>query len=387
MHNLILGTIIGLIIGAVSGATIIAPRLIQMPNPVSITETPQGLNDQIKKATNKPEKRQSLEKEPVRWRVASAYGSTLPQLGELGIRLETLVSVLSDGTFQIKLHEPETLVQRNEMFDAVLSGTIDAAFAAPTFWSKQNPAFQLYSAIPFGPPPQEYLSWYFFGGGDEMLHSLYKSHGLHGLICGITSSAGSNWFLTPIESLEKLKLTKINIRGLGRMVVRQLGAQTVELEDGEILKAFEEGMIDGTEASQPAVDLHHQFYRVAQNYYFPGWHQPASFLHLIINAEVWSKLPNIRKMTLKTACNDNIAHGLALAESQQFKALKEFTRNGVKIQTWSPKIINALRDSWAKTRKKLEKSSPSFKSVSNSLKTFREKHAIWREISSGLPPN
>ena len=146
-------------------------------------------------------------------------------------------------------------------------------------------------------------------------------------------------------------------------------------------------MIDGTEASQPAVDLHHRFYKIAQHYYFPGWHQPASFLHLIINAEVWSKLPNIRKITLKTACNDNIAHGLALAESQQFKALKEFTRNGVKIQTWSPKIINALRNSWAKTEKKLEKSSPSFKRVSSSLKEYRKKHAIWREISSGLPPN
>ena len=63
-----------------------------------------------------------------------------------------MVSLLSDGAFEIKLHEPETLVQRNEMFDAVRSGTIDAAFATPTFWSKQNPAFQLYSAIPFGPP-------------------------------------------------------------------------------------------------------------------------------------------------------------------------------------------------------------------------------------------
>ena len=387
MHNLILGAIIGLIIGAVSGATIIAPRLIQMPNQVNITKSPQDLNDQIKKASNKPKKKHFLGKEPVRWRVASAYGSTLPQLGELGFRLETLISLLSDGTFQIKLHEPETLVQGNEMFDAVLSGTIDAAFAAPTFWSKQNPAFQLYSAIPFGPPPQEYLSWYFFGGGDKILHSLYKRHGLHGLICGITSSSGSNWFRSPIDSVEKLKLTKINMRGLGGMVVRQLGVQTVELEDSEILKAFKKGMIDGTEASQPAVDLHHRFYRIAQHYYFPGWHQPASFLHLIINAEAWSKLPNIRKITLKSACNDNIAHGLALAESQQFKALKEFTRHGVKIQTWSPKIINALRDSWAKTREKLEKSSPSFKSVSNSLKTFREKHAIWREISSGLPPN
>ena len=50
MHNLILGAIIGLIIGAVSGATIIAPRLIQMPNQVNITKSPQDLNDQIKRA-------------------------------------------------------------------------------------------------------------------------------------------------------------------------------------------------------------------------------------------------------------------------------------------------------------------------------------------------
>ena len=381
-----LGIIIGLIIGAVSGATLIAPRLIQMSNQRETTETSQAREDKIEATTKKPIRNQVLGNEPVRWQVASAYSSTLPQFGELGVRLETLVSLLSDGAFQIKLHEPETLVQRNEMFDAVRSGTIDAAFATPTFWSKQNPAFQLYSAIPFGPPPEEYLSWYFFGGGYEILHSLYKRDGLLGLICGMTSSAGSNWFRTPIESIEKLQSTTINIRGLGGMVVRQLGVQTLELEDGEIAKALKQGIIDGTEASQPAVDLHHRLYGMAQHYYLPGWQKPASFLHLIINAETWRKLPNIRKITLKTVCNDNIVHGLALAESVQFKALKEFIRRGVKIETWPPNLINALRDSWVKTRGKLEKSSPSFKNVWNSLQTFREKHAIWREISSGLPP-
>ena len=193
-----------------------------MPSQANIKEAPEGSNDQIKKASEKPITRLFQEKEHVGWRVASAYDSTVPQLGERGIRLESLVSALSDGAFHIKLHEPGALVQRNEMFDAVISGTIDAAFAAPTFWPKQNPAFQLYSAIPFGPPAQEYLSWYFFGGGDEMLNSLYKRHDLHGLICGITSSAGSNWFRTPIESLEKLRLTTVSYTHLTLQTNREV---------------------------------------------------------------------------------------------------------------------------------------------------------------------
>ena len=83
MHNLILGIIIGLIIGAVSGATIIAPRLIQMSNQLETTETSQVLKEKIETTTNRPIKDQVLGEGLVRWQVASAYGSTLPQFGEL----------------------------------------------------------------------------------------------------------------------------------------------------------------------------------------------------------------------------------------------------------------------------------------------------------------
>ena len=148
MRRLILGSIVGLVIGVVLGATIIAPRL-KFPAAPQRAEAGKYNLTEIKKRPGVRETLKSVpQKKLVRWRVASTYGSALPQLGELGVRLENTISDMSDGKFWLKLHEPGTLVQNNQIFDAVRSKTIDAAFGPPTYWANKNAAFQLYYSVP-----------------------------------------------------------------------------------------------------------------------------------------------------------------------------------------------------------------------------------------------
>ena len=37
-----------------------------------------------------------------------------------------------------------------------------------------------------------------------------------------------------------------------------------------------------------SIDLDLGFYQIAKHYYFPGWHQPASALELMINLDKWN---------------------------------------------------------------------------------------------------
>lgn len=390
MRNLVAGIIVGLVVGVVVGTTVIAPRL-KLPAhrtaEAKQAEADRGISAAAPAPGAAGVPRPPPDTESVTWRMASAYASSLPQTGELGVRLETTLWRLSGGVFRLKLHEPGTLAAGGQMFEAVRSRAIEAAFAAPAFWAGKNPAFHLYSAIPFGPPLPEYLSWFYAGGGRRILEDLYKKQGLRGMVCGALAPAGSGWFRKPVDSLEEFKALRLGMGGLGGMVARKLGVRTMSLDEGDVSVALEKGMIDGAEASQPAIDMSLGLHKIARHYYVPGWRRPATLLHLIVNAEAWESLAQSRRAQLRSACAGNVAHGLAMGEARQFGALKEFTKQGIQIHAWPPGILAALRTAWTRTRTGLAKKNRDFRRTWNSLAKFREEYAIWREISAGAPPD
>ena len=57
--------------------------------------------------------------ERVRWKMQSAYGSTISHLGPSAKRFVEAIDEMSEGNFQIKFHEPNALVPSLEIFDAV----------------------------------------------------------------------------------------------------------------------------------------------------------------------------------------------------------------------------------------------------------------------------
>lgn len=383
MRKIIFGMVVGLVIGVVLGSTIVAPRLKIPADRAKIDTKPHGPKERKEQDVSRNLPPLTARKPTVRWRVASAYDDKIPQLETFAARLENTVSQLSGDTLRLKLEKPGTLVPNNEAFDAVRSKAIKAALGVPTFWTDKNPTFQLYTSIPFGPHLQEYLSWLYKGGGHEFLEELYKSYGIHGIVCGAIIPEGSGWFRKPIDDLETFKGIRLSITGLGGIIAHRLGVQLIELDKNQIFKAFENNLIDGAEASQPTADMRLGFHKIAKYYYFPSWLQPAKLLHLIINAETWQNLPEINQIQLNMACENNITQGLALSSSLKFANLKELTKQGVNLQTWSPEIISALKNAWVGIRNEQKKASPEFKRAWESLQNFRNKYAIWREIRAG----
>ena len=63
--------------------------------------------------------------ERVRWKMQSAFGSTLPHLGASGVRFSKDIERLSGGRFDVKFFEPGALIPPLECFDAVSKGSIE----------------------------------------------------------------------------------------------------------------------------------------------------------------------------------------------------------------------------------------------------------------------
>ncbi|MEQ9813044.1 MAG: TRAP transporter substrate-binding protein [Azospirillaceae bacterium] len=313
--------------------------------------------------------------------MASTYPGSLTQLGTLGIRIADQVGLVSGGDIELTFYEPGELMPALEVFDAVSTGAVDAGWSTPGYWIGIEPALALFGAVPFGPESGEYLAWYYFGGGQELFEEIYHRYNIHSVICGIIAPEASGWFREPIESVEDLNGLVMRFFGLGARVMERMGVSTQLLAGGDIFPALELGTIDATEFSMPAIDLNLGFYQVASHYYFPGWHQQSTLFDLMINLDLWESMNETQQAQIESVCGDSIRYGLAEGEAIQFAALQTLQEDhGVTIHQWPQEILDALEAAWQEEVAALTESDEDFAMVWESLATFREDYAIWREI-------
>jgi TRAP-type mannitol/chloroaromatic compound transport system substrate-binding protein len=316
----------------------------------------------------------------VRWKLASPVPSTVPIIGATPKRFTEQVKALTGGEFEIDFHEPGALVPPLEIFDAVAKGSVDAGWGPPGLWAGKIRVAPLFSAVPFGPGADEYLAWMRHGGGLEIWQEIAARHAIHPIICSVEPPEASGWFREPVTSLDDLKGLKMRFFGFGARVMQKLGVSTQLLAPADIFPALERGVIDAAELSMPAVDLGLGFHRIAKHYYFPGWHQPATLVHLLINQGRWQELPKFRQAQLEAACGYSIVRNLAEGEASQVAALKEIEANGVQLHRWPEEMLDAFEAAWDEVVAELRTEDEDFERTWASLQAFRSDYQRWKEL-------
>jgi TRAP-type mannitol/chloroaromatic compound transport system substrate-binding protein len=316
----------------------------------------------------------------VKWKMASTFPGNLTILGEGALNFTKRVDLVSNGNIQIKFFEPGALVPPLEIFDAVSSGAVDAGWSTAGYWAGKIPAVQFFTAIPFGPNASEFLAWYHEGGGKGLWEEIYAEHNLRPVQCGIISPEASGWFRNEITSVDDLKGLKMRFFGLGAKVLDKIGVSTQLLAGGDIYPALELGTIDATEFAMPSIDLELGFYQVAKHYYFPGWHQPASALELLINLDKWNALSDSQKAQIETTCTESVVKLLTMAESRQPKALEELESKGVNLHRWPDEILNTFENAWYEVVEEEATKNEDFARVWDSLSEFRKSYKTWKNL-------
>lgn len=318
--------------------------------------------------------------DPIRLKMASTYPSSLTQLGTLGKTLEANINAISGGEVQIKYYEPGALVPALEVFDAVKSGAVDAAWSTPGYWQGKEPSLALFSAVPFGPDAREFGAWLIHGDGEKLMQKVYEKHNIHSIICGVIAPEASGWFREPLKSIDDLKGKKMRFFGLGAKVMQELGVDTQLLGAADIYPALERGTIDATEFSMPAIDLNLGFYQIAKHYYFPGWHQQATSFELMINMDKWKAMTDQQKKIIEVSCLANFTLGMAEGEYIQGAALAELKSKGVILHKWSDADLAKLKATWETLVVEIAAGDPAFQEAWDNLQKFRGEYADWKDL-------
>jgi len=316
----------------------------------------------------------------VRLNLASAFPSSLTLIGEAAPKLAKKIDRLSGGTLEIRVNEPGALVPALQAIQATSQGSVDAAWSNGGFFASTDSAFNMFASVPFGPGIPEYLAWLHNGGGLQLSRELFGKHGIHNIPCALIPPEASGWFRKEIKTVADLKGLKMRFVGLGAKAMAKLGVATQLLAPGDIFQALQLGTIDATEFSSPSLDQKFGFYQVAKFYYFPGWHQQATFIDLYIHKKKWDSLSDQHKAIIEQACGDLMRDTIAEGEATQFKAMREMQdKHGVQIKRWPPEIMAAIEKAWNEVLAEELAANPNFRKVYESYSKFRADYAIWRD--------
>lgn len=314
------------------------------------------------------------------------YNSVLPGLGSTVRYVADNMKVLSGNSLRMKVYEPNKLVNPKEILDAVSTGKVQAGYATAGNWGGKIPAARLFSSVPFGPEAPEYLAWFYSGNGNKLHQELYDANNLNVKVqlCGILAPETSGWFKKEINQPEDLNGLKMRFFGLGALVMEKLGVSTVGLPGGEIFPAIEKGVIDATEFSMPVVDKRIGLKKILKYNYFPGWHQQATMMELIINKDVWNKMSDRQHSVITHLCKSATLEAMALGEAIQAPVMKENIANGVVNKYWSDEMLATFKSKWQEVVVEQSANDAQFKKIYDDLSQFRDNYELW-EANAFLP--
>jgi TRAP-type mannitol/chloroaromatic compound transport system substrate-binding protein len=315
----------------------------------------------------------------VRAQMAGAFPSTMLILGSAQARFLQMATEMSQGSIDIKFFEPGALMPGSQYFEAVSNGSLDMAYTASGYFTGKDIAFAMFTTVPFGPDSGEFLAWFDYGGGNELMREMHAKYNIYPINCGLISPEASGWFKKEINTLDDLKGLKMRFFGLGASVMNKLGVATQLLQAGDIFQALQLGTIDATEFSMPTMDLSLGFHQAAKYYYFPGWHQQTSIGQLYINTKKWDEFSKTQKSIIVNSCKANMLDEFSEGEAKQFGAMKELQAKGVIIKKWGPEFIKAFEDKWKEVVKEESDKSANFAKVWASYAKFREDYKVWRD--------
>lgn len=316
-----------------------------------------------------------------RWKFGYAYPSASAGHGDVEKRLTLKFNTLGEGYFEVKPYEPGALVPMMEYFDAISQGSLDTMYTGYAFWTGKEPALALLNSYPFGPNGLEYNAWYKYGNGQKLMDKLSHKHNQQAYVCGTHSPEASGWFRKEIKTFDDLKGLKMRIFGLGGRTLEKLGVNTQVTPGGEIYAALERGVIDAAEYSMPLMDLSMGFHEIAKHYYFPGWHQTNSTVHLVSNKGKWDALDDKTKLLIKTVCDSETIEFLSMGEAKNGEAIETLKGKGVQVHRWSDEFLAAFKKAWEEVAAEYIASDALFKEIWDDQKKFRATYKIWNDLA------
>lgn len=317
-----------------------------------------------------------------RLKLAETWGPNFPIFGDATKNMAAMAEKMSNGRLKIRIDSSNKHKAPFGVFDMVKSGQYDMGHSASYYWKGKVPNTLYFTTMPFGMTAPEQYSWFYYGGGMELMEEVYSPHNLMSFPGGNTGVQMGGWFQKEINSVDDLKGLKMRIPGFAGEVLAELGAKPTNIAPGELYTALERKTIDALEWVGPSLDLRMGFHKIAP-YYYTGWHEPATELQFLVNKRTWDKLPadlqEILRVAMRTAAYDMYTQ--STYESGKNWASIKTDYPDVQVKDFPPEVISQLRAANDKLLAEHAAKDATAKKIQMSQADYLKQVRSWTEIS------
>ena len=317
----------------------------------------------------------------IKWRMTASWPKSLDTLYGGAENFAKYVAEATDNKFQIRCFAAGEIVPGLQATDAVSAGTVEAAHTAPYYMYGKDPTFAFGASVPFGPNGRMQNAWWHEGGGEALMNGFYAKHNLVGLLAGNTGAQMGGWFRKELNTPDDLKGVRMRISGFGGAVVAKVGMLPQQIVGGEIYPALEKGTIDAAEWVGPYDDEKLGLHKVAKFYYYPGWWEGGTMIHIHVNKEKWEALPKSYKAICKAAAAHAHDAMFARYDSQNPQAMKRLVAAGVQLRPFSEAILDVCFKAATEICVDLSAKNEDFKKHWESTKPFRADQYLWLQLA------
>jgi TRAP-type mannitol/chloroaromatic compound transport system substrate-binding protein len=322
------------------------------------------------------------EKKTIVWKLAQTWGTGFPIFGDAVIKMADMVKTMSNGELEIRIDSANKHKAAFGILDMVKAGQYEMGHSASYYWKGKDANTMFFTTMPFGMIAPEQYAWFYYGGGMELMKKVYDKHGVYSFPGGNTGNQMGGWFRKEINTLDDLNGLKMRVPGFAGEVLSKLGVVVTNIAPGELYTALDRGTIDALEWVGPSLDLNMGFQKIAP-YYYTGWHEPATELQFMVNQEKFDALPDhlqeILTIAMQYAAYDMYARSYHESAVNWASIEKEYPE--VKIRTFSPEIIAAMKQSNEELLAASAASDPVFKEILDSQNAYKKMARKWTEIS------
>jgi TRAP-type mannitol/chloroaromatic compound transport system substrate-binding protein len=284
---------------------------------------------------------------------------------------------MSGGNFDIRVYEAGELVPALQVMDTVQSGAAQIGQTGGYYYTGKDAALAFDTCVPFGLNARQQTAWLLEGGGLQLMREVYADFGIINFPGGNTGAQMGGWFKNPVESLADLKGLKMRIPGQGGKVMDALGVNVQVLAGGDIYPALERGAIDATEWVGPYDDEKLGFYKVAKNYYYPGWWEPGPNLSFLVNQAAWDALPAEYKAMLEAATHEGASAMMTRYDAKNPAAWKRLMQKDITVRRFPDDLLAAAREAAEELLETEAAADARYARILGEWRTFREESFEW----------
>lgn len=311
----------------------------------------------------------------------TSWPAGFPGLGTSANRVAHGIEAATGGKIRIKVHAAGEVVGPFDVFEAVGAGEADLYHSAEYYQQDRSPAYNFFTAIPFGLTADEMAGWLLQGGGQALWDELAATRNIKPLMCTNTGAQMGGWFNREIQSVDDFSGLKIRMPGLGGETLARLGAVLRNLPGGEIYAALKDGSLDAAEWVGPWNDLAAGMQDVARHYYYPGFHEPGGNLSLGFNLDLWRSLTELQRIVITDVTTAEYTRSLAEFNAQNALSLKILRdKHGVVPKPLGNDILAAIRKTAAKVVAEVGESDAKTGKIYASFKLARENATYWGRV-------